>query len=56
MGPTPLKRAIRTHDVARVQEILEGAGSKEEAARMINEDHSPDCIMDSCSKVSEVDW
>ena len=33
------------------QSVLFLSGSGEQAADLINEDHSPDCIMQSCSRV-----
>ena len=52
--PTPLRRAIRDHDVTRVRKVLEDAGSREKAAALINEDHSPDCMFRCCTRVSTV--
>ena len=46
--PSPLRKAIRWSEVDRVKSILEKAGDG--AASLINNDHSPDCIMDSCTR------
>ena len=47
--PTPLRKAIRQNNVNKVQSLLAAAGSR--AGHVINEDHSPDCILESCSRV-----
>ena len=46
--PSPLRKAIRWTEVDKVKKILDHAGG--DAARLINEDHTPDCIMESCSR------
>lgn len=43
---TPLRRAIRTRDPAKVREILEEAGDG--APDLINEDYSADCFIACC--------
>ena len=49
--PTPLRRALLNHDEGSVKRVLEDAPSKEAAAKLINADHSPDCLLRCCESV-----
>ena len=46
--PTPLRRATRFNEIDKVKKILNDAG--ENAADVINLDHAPDCILQSCTR------
>ncbi|CAH1796627.1 unnamed protein product [Owenia fusiformis] len=48
--PTPLRETVRADDVNRAERMLSNKTS-ESRAKLINEDYSPDCILDSCKRV-----